>query len=220
MTLTSSLSRKDTLTTRQSKRHNMPVPVSDWVLCANQEVVMKNYGDITRIGCLVLTLAWMAVLVPPAFGRDVGEGIRDPGFPQDTIYARVKVSRTSGLHHGFQPQVSGRSIHVISGGSLKRASHDQNVMDRRRSRSVLPLILYPWNWAYMRGMTEDVLEEYLEEIYDRQDLAMEEGPAPPPIPASPPLIIEEQCGKYVRIPWPEPGVLFEPREELSCPSGE
>ena len=37
-------------------------------------------------------------------------------------------------------------------------------------------------------------------------------PSPPPRP----LIIEERCGKYVRVPWPESGVLHEIDLKGSC----
>ena len=74
------------------------------------------------------------------------------------------------------------------------------------------------NWGFYGGMNEDVLEDYLTEFYDRQEEIMEEETASmPPQPAPPPLIIEERCGKYVRVPWPESGVIFEPVEQPPCP---
>jgi len=188
---------------------------------ATQEVVMENLFDLTRIGCSVLVLGGMGV--SPVFGWD-GEGsVQDGWQERSPTYEILTVSRNNGLHHRFQATRAGRSMQAqpaprmnLNPGNLNRPQYG-----RGSSRALYPVILYPWIWGYNYGYgetPEDFLVEYLEELQNRQELAMEEeAPTAPPVPAPPPLIIEEQCGKYVRVPWPESGVLFEPREEHSCP---
>ena len=41
-----------------------------------------------------------------------------------------------------------------------------------------------------------------------------------PYKSSPPLIFEERCGKFIKIPWPESGRLIEVDLEENCPDSE
>lgn len=190
---------------------------------ANQEVVMKNFRDITRIGSVALVFTFMSVAGSVAFMSEGRKGTsetgRHAGFYQGAAYDIMQVSQNNGLPQRFLGQGAGRSIQALPGGKGVQRHH---MVSQRRSQTVLPIILYPWKWGYNYGemqTPEEVLVEYLEEIYNQQAMTTEEDPAEePPVQTSPPLIIEERCGKYVQVPWPEPGgVLFEPIEEPTCP---
>ena len=185
---------------------------------------MKSYSHITRIGLGGLVLAGMVIAGPSAFAGERVSGIGKAGFHQPFVYDIVNVSQKNGYQQRFQPHTAGRSIQAIRQGNLNPAIHNRNGLRHRRSPTFFPLIIYPWNFGYHYGemqTPEDVLIDYLEELYDRQEVAMKEQLIiSPPKPAPPPLIIEERCGEYVRIPWPESGVLFEPVEEPPCPKTE
>ena len=185
---------------------------------------MKRTDDITRIMRFMLVIAGMALVPLPITVAWEGPGIFEmAGVDRSVPYAILHVGQTRGMVHRSQPLGSGRSTHPVPRVSLNQDRPHQGSLIQNPSRTVLPLILYPWIWGYQYGTMqtpEDVLVDYLEELNTRQELARED--APPSVPEKPapsPLIIEEQCGKYVRIAWPEPGVLFEPREEPSCPEG-
>ena len=184
---------------------------------------MKSFSPITRIGNLMFIVAGLGLAVPPAFGwDDVGRRTGEAGMVQEASYDVIQVSQPNGFPQRFSPQASRRSDQIIQRVTLKQDRHYRDSLRHNRSRTFIPLILYPWVWGYHYGdmqTPEDVLIEYLEDLNLRQEMAREEElPAPPPlVQTSPPLIIEERCGKYVQVPWPESGVLFEPMEEPACP---
>ncbi len=182
---------------------------------------MKSCNDITRIGSFALCLAVMAVASPSVLAFEGVMENLEIGFHQPSTFDIIKVAQLSGRHQRVQQHSMSQSVQVIPRRNLKPVSHTRGALNQRRSRPVVPLLFYPMNWGYDGGITEEVLEEYLEEFYDRQKMALEEEPIiSPPKPAPLPLIIEEQCGKYVRIPWPDSGVLFEPVEEPTCPKSD
>ncbi len=43
---------------------------------------------------------------------------------------------------------------------------------------------------------------------------------PKPFKSGPPLIIEERCGVFVKIPWPESGRLYEEEQPEQCPESD
>jgi len=164
----------------------------------------------------------MAVDTPSGLAFEGVTERLEAGFHQPATFDIIKVSPTGELHQRFQLHTMSQSVQVIPVGNLKQVSHNRKTLNQRRSRPVIPLLFYPMNWGYDGGMTEDVLEEYLEDFYDRQEMVLDEEPitsVPKPKPL--PLIIEERCGTYVRIPWPESGVFFEPVvEEPPCQKTE
>ena len=46
------------------------------------------------------------------------------------------------------------------------------------------------------------------------------GSVPKPFKSGPPLIIEERCGVFVKIPWPESGRLYEEEQPEKCPESD
>jgi hypothetical protein len=80
--------------------------------------------------------------------------------------------------------------------------------------------LYKW-FPKVFNLEEDLAMKYFHPLFeedeeeDMTELSILPPPPSPPLPHS--LIIEERCGTFITIDWPESGVLYENEELEPCP---
>lgn len=125
-------------------------------------------------------------------------------------------SHPSGLQaspfHGSQPH-SGLKFHKE--GVIGPHDKHPHVQHKRFKRGFFPFFYQPY--TFRDRSYDDAVPPALE---SEEDAALEERTLPPvekPAPLPHPLIIEERCGRFVSIPWPESGSLDEGSTTQPCP---
>ncbi len=91
----------------------------------------------------------------------------------------------------------------------------KNRFKNRSFRNRLYLFQAPFLYTPDTLDPSDLITEDPPEESETSEAQPEEKPKP--CKSSHPLIIEERCGAFVKIPWPESGRLYEEEQPEQCP---
>jgi len=169
----------------------------------------RAFGQI-----LFITLFIMGLWLQPAYARgDLNSGWRSsaphisahrshigPRLPgKDRIRSRFRGSHLRHQEFHFRRGTSGM----------------KNRFKNRSFRNRLYLFQAPFLYTPDTLDPSDLIIEDPPEEREASEAQPEEKPKP--CKSSHPLIIEERCGAFVKIPWPESGRLYEEEQPEQCP---
>jgi hypothetical protein len=166
---------------------------------------------------LFISLFIMGLWLQPAYARgDLNSGWRSSA-------PHISTHRS---HIG--PRLPGRGgIHSRSRGSHLRhqkfhfrrgTSGLKNRFKNRSFRNRLYLFQAPFLYTPDTPDPSNLIIEVPPEEREPSEAQPEESPKP--YKSSHPLIIEERCGVFVKIPWPESGRLYEEDQPEQCPESD
>ncbi len=178
---------------------------------------MRPFSNRAAVLLLFISLVIMGLWLQPAYVRgDFNSGWR----------SSAPHINTHQFHFG--PRLPGRGeIRSRSRGSHLRhqkfhsrrgTSGLKNHFKNRSFRNRLYLFQAPFLYEPDPPDSSDQIMEDPSEERERSEARPEEKPKP--YKSSHPLIFEERCGVFVKIPWPESGRLYEEEQPEQCPESD
>ncbi len=175
---------------------------------------MRPFSNRAAVRLLFISLVIMGLWLQPAYARgDLNSGWR----------SSAPHINTHQFHFG--PRLPGRGeIRSWSRGSHLRhqefhfrrgTSGMKNRLKNRSFRNRLYLFQAPFLYTPDTPDPSNLIIEDPSEEREASETQPEEKPKP--CKSSHPLIIEERCGAFVKIPWPESGRLYEEEQPEQCP---
>jgi len=177
---------------------------------------------------LFISLFIMGLWLQPAYGRgDLNSGWRSSAPHISTHRSHIGPrlpgrggirSRSMGSHLGHQKFHSRSHLRHQKFHFRRGTSGLKNRFKNRSFRNRLYLFQAPFLYTPDTPDPSNLIIEVPPDEREPSEAQPEESPKP--YTSSHPLIIEERCGVFVKIPWPESGRLHEEDQPEQCPESD
>ncbi len=172
----------------------------------------RAFGQLLFISLFIMSL-WLQ----PAYARgDLNSGWRSSA-PHISTHRSHMGPRLPG-RDGIRSRSSGSHLRHQKFHFRRGTSRLKNHFKNRSFRNRLYLFQAPFLYEPAPPDSSDQIMEDPSEEREPSEARPEEKPKP--YKSSHPLIFEERCGVFVKIPWPESGRLHEEEQPEQCPESD
>jgi len=173
---------------------------------------MKQLRNFACLFVLFLSLFMIEVLFEPVYALGDLRKSRLSSSHFRTHHSTIGPSFSKSREVGARSMSRSGSQMRTRSAQLGNSILKKRVFKNRHRLLQSPFLFIPITTEPAASMTVDLIED------DRSEASPEDEARSFPLPS--PLIIEERCGEYIQIPWPDSGVLYEQGQETTCPEAD